>query len=83
MVNWARPLGIYGNLDIDDIYGYGPEHYFTVCGKMTTGVFSFRAYGYYVSKDTPVLVSFRAGPYYQVRNVTVSQRKFTMLVTSL
>ncbi len=46
-VYYGNMMGSYGYLDLDDVTGYGPEHYYVSCGDIKPGTFKVGVNYYY------------------------------------
>ncbi len=57
-VYYGNPTGTSGFLDLDDVNGYGPEHYFVSCDKVETGIYRFG-------------VNYYSGPYLEIGTLTL------------
>jgi len=76
-VYYGNLTGTSGFLDLDDVDGYGPEHYFVSCDKVETGTYRFG-------------VNYYSGPYLEIGTLTLQageqtrsrQQAFTQAVGS-
>jgi hypothetical protein len=57
-VYYRNLTGTSGYLDLDDVNGYGPEHYFVSCDKVETGTYRFG-------------VNYYSGPYLEIGTLTL------------
>jgi hypothetical protein len=60
-VFYRSKTGTVGSLDQDDITSYGPEHYYTECGNLKTGVYTI-GLNYYNGSGTETAVITIATP---------------------
>lgn len=76
-VYYRNLTGTSGYLDLDDVNGYGPEHYFVSCDKVETGTYRFG-------------VNYYSGPYLEIGTLTLQageqtrsrQQAFTQAIGS-
>lgn len=61
-VYYASPSGAAGYLDVDDVTGYGPEHYFVSCDSLQEGVYQVGVNYYRGSAPETAQIQVSAGP---------------------
>jgi hypothetical protein len=70
-VYYQNLTGISGNLDLDDVTSYGPEHYFVSCDKVETGgVYEFGVNYYRGSSPETGTLTLQAGDQILTREQT-------------
>lgn len=62
-VYYVQRSGLNGYLDLDDVNGYGPEHYYTNC-TIETGDYTFKVNYYYGMAPSSATVTVSAGTEY-------------------
>lgn len=65
-VYYANPRGSSGYLDVDDVSGYGPEHYYAKCDNLQTG--TYRIGVNYFDGDGPETANILVHAHDQNRN---------------
>lgn len=69
-VYYVNPQGSSGYLDVDDVDGFGPEHFFVGCGNLEIGTYVIGVNYYYGSAPESALVQIKAGS--SIRSFSVS-----------
>lgn len=60
-VYYSHLVGSYGYLDVDDVSGFGPEHYFVNCNTLEAGTYRVSVNYFYGSGFEEALVQIKAG----------------------
>jgi uncharacterized protein YfaP (DUF2135 family) len=72
-VYYSDPQGLSGYLDLDDISGYGPEHYFVECQDLEAGTYVVGVNYFYGITPESALVQIKAGSSIRSFPVSLSQ----------
>jgi hypothetical protein len=72
-VYYANLTGISGSLDLDDVTGYGPEHYVVSCDKVETGTYRFGVNYFHGSYPEIGTLTLQTGGQVRSRQQTFTQ----------
>lgn len=72
-VYYANLTGISGYLDLDDVTGYGPEHYYVSCDTIETGTYRIGVNYYYGYSPETGTVTLQAGDQIRSRDHTFTE----------
>lgn len=72
-VCYSNLVGISGYLDLDDVDGNGPEHYFVSCDTVETGTYRFGVNYYYGASPETGTLTLQTGDQIRSRQQTFTQ----------